>query len=202
VSKRKPATALVWALVSVVILMAMGCGSGPQATATPQPTATRPPPTPSPPPTPTPALSVARVEPDVTDLEAQDIYVRNCDGVEELHDTLAARVAVEVHTTVMEEASASGGSETIEVPPDLRAHLETLVAQAYQDAYMQAIRELMQTELAVWPTMETTVRLRKTQQRYTGTVTFPMDGKTYTAAYEHVLLVPYVTSLSSDACKA
>jgi hypothetical protein len=145
---------------------------------------------------------VARVEPVITDLEAQDIRVRNCDAVEELRDTLAAHAVVEVHSAVMAEASDGTGSETIKVPPELRAHLERLVAQAYQDAYLQAIRRLLQVELAVWPTMETTVRLRRTQQRYSGTVAFLLNGKTYTAAYEHVLSVPYVTSLATDVCQA
>lgn len=203
VRKRQASGPVLGALATALLLIAAGCSNGPQPTATPQATATRPPPTPSLVPTssPTPAPTVVRVEPVVTDLNVQDIRVRNCEQEDDLHDTLAAHVVVQVDTTVMEAAAASGGSETIAVPPELRAHLERLVALAYQDAYSEAIRALMQTEVVVPAEMMTTLRLREARQRYSGSVAFTMNDKAYTAAYEHVLSVPYLTSLEDGKCE-
>jgi hypothetical protein len=138
----------------------------------------------------------------ITDLNVQDVRVRNCEQEDDLHVTLAAHVVVQVHTEVTETATCGEGCETIEIGPDLRAYLEKLVAQAYQDAYSQAIGALTQTELVIPGEMMTTLRLRASQQRYPGTVAFSMNGKPYTAAYEHVLSVPYLASVNKEVCEA
>lgn len=170
-------------------------------TAWPEPTTTLwPTASPPPEPTATPARTVERVEPLVKDLNAEDVRIRNCETDTDLHETFAAHVAVEVETAIVEQAIVVGSADAIALPAGLRTELERLVAQTYQDAYTEAVRELMQVELAVLEDEMLTVGLRLKQMTYSGSLTFALSGKAYTAAYHHVLSVPYVESFDADDC--
>jgi len=136
----------------------------------------------------------------VSDANAEDIRIRNCETDTDLHETLAAHVVVEVETAIVRHAVAVGTADAVALPDGLRTDLERLVAQTYQDAYAESIRELMQVDLTVLKDEMLTVGIRQKQMTYSGTVAFALSGNVYTAAYHHALTVPYVEALDADEC--
>jgi hypothetical protein len=160
----------------------------------------RPPKNPPPDPTATPAATVERVQPLVNDTNAEDIRIVNCETDTDLHETLAAHVVVEVETAIAEQAVAVRTGDATALSHGLRTDLARLVAEAYQDAYTEAIRKLMQVDLTVLKDEVLTVGLRQKQTTYSGSVTFGLSGRAHTAEYHHVLTVPYVEDLDADEC--
>lgn len=64
------------------------------------------------------------MEPVVQDREAPELRIRNCESIEDMRETLASRVPVEVSATVAETAITAEGSHPSALPPDLRKQFE------------------------------------------------------------------------------
>lgn len=143
-----------------------------------------------------------RVEPVVQDREAPELRIGNCESIENMRETLVSRVPVEVSATVAETAITAEGSHASALPPDLRKQLEGLVRRAYQDVYSEALAGLMKTELIVRGETTMVYRLRQSEQRYAGQVSFFWNDQAHTVGYDHVLAVPYVDGLASAECIA
>ncbi len=119
----------------------------------------------------------------VQDREAPELRIRNCESIEDMRETLASRVPVEVSATVAETAITAEGSHPSALPPDLRKQFGGLVRRAYQDVYSEALAGLMKTELIVRGETTMVYGLRQSEQHYAGQVSFFWNDQAYTVAY-------------------
>ncbi len=195
-SKRDVETAVARLIVVTLCLLAVGCSSAPTPTPTPVPPTVTPRPTATPtvtpvPPTPTPEPpQVALVEPEVSTVDYEEFEWRNCDTLEELVRLVASVAPVQVEANIAEYATPASGGDGLAVADDLRKELEALVCEAYEETFNQAQAEGANDEFVVPPDRVISFRVLWEEHKYVGTVSFPVDGVTYSAEYTYIMMVP------------
>ena len=151
---------------------------------------------------PTPVPSVGVVEPVVSDLGPKDLRLKNCETETELVRALSQQAPVEVQTELADLAVPEDGGEARDISAELRLALENRVAGTYQNAYMAAIDRLMRAEIRVPANAEAIVRVRYWQEHYEGTVSFSMEGRSFTSPYVYRLTYATLEGFRRTACSA
>lgn len=177
----------LWALVVALGLICVGCGGQQKPGATPEVAET---------------ISVALAEPVRHELDGQLIELRNCETDTELRRPLASEVEIQIQISIAEEAMAVAGSESAEIPPEVRAELEARVELAYQETYEKVKASAEQTELTVPAWRIRRYEIDWQEQEFSSTVSFSMNGKAYTAPYVYKLCVPKKVGFQEMSCTA
>jgi hypothetical protein len=147
-------------------------------------------------------IQVARAEPVERALDAQSMDLRNCDSPTELRRSLASEVEIDQEVTIADQATAMAGGETAEISPEVKAKLVAEVERAYTQVYEEAKTGVEQTELTVPVARIHTYRIEWKEQVFSSSVSFSMDGETYTAAYTYTLYIPDEAGFFEIGCTA
>lgn len=147
-------------------------------------------------------INVAQAEPVESALDAQSVELRNCDTKAELRQSLASEVTIEKQITIADEATAAAGGETAEIPPEMKAKLVAEIEGAYEEMYETAKTGVEQTELTVPLGRIHTYRIEWKKQVFSSSVSFSMNGETYTAPYTYELCIPNEVGFREMSCTA
>ncbi len=162
--------------------------SRPTATSTPNATATP---------------GAEAVEPVVSTLDFEEFEFRNCDNMtEDLVRPVSSVAPVQEKLSIADSATPVDGGGQAPLPDEMRATLEALVRQAYQETLAQAEAEGAADEFVVPPDKIITFRVLWREEKYTGAVSFTQDGVAYMVEYVYTLLVPKRAGNRTVACTA
>lgn len=189
-------------LLAILALVSASCGS--QTTHTPNP------------PTVTAPTVVAEVKPTVTTTPQtirvlpvmpvaqvtrnDEYYFDNCSP-----DTPATRpfsevAPVQMAITVADQATQLTGTATIPIPAEVKDPLVAEVIKTYQDAFAAAKAEVAGVTLFANAHDRYTIVIVWEARVYSGSVSFPMDGLTYSAGYTYTLEVPRTGTIKPGIC--
>ena len=132
----------------------------------------------------------------------QSLELRNCEGKEELHRTLASQVEIASTITIAEEATSIATGDTMALSTAMKAPLSDQVKRAYQQAYEAAKDSVEQVDLAVPVGRIRTFTVDWKRQAYSSTISFTVNNEACTAAYTYTLDIPEITSFREMSCTA
>ena len=199
-------------LLAILALLSTSCGS--PATPTNQPAATAPPPTAQAEPTviatasrlpsgeaATPkTIRVLQVMPVAQVTRNEEYYFDNCSASTPATRPLSEAAQVQMAVVVVDQATQLTGSAKVSLPTEVKEKLATEVKAAYQEALNTARSTVSQTTLFCNAHDRYNVVILWEQRVYAGTVSFPMDGITYSAEYTYTLEVPKPGTIKPGIC--
>lgn len=188
-------------LLAALAWFGAGCGNRATPSAPPTPTpvtqATEVPPAPSPTPK---AVRVLLVEPVSQVTRNDEYYFDNCSPSAPATRSFSVAARVSETVTIADQATLLTGSATAPIPPALKEELAAEVKAAYKATLDEAISKVSQTTLYINAHDRYNVVIIWEERLYASTVTFPMDGKTYTAEYKYLLEVPRPGTIKPGIC--
>lgn len=189
-------------LLAILALWSSSCSSPASPTPTP-PTATAPPPTAQADPTVTATpetIRVLRVMPVSQVTRNDEYYFDNCSPSAPATRPLSEAAQVQMSVTIADQATQLTGSAAAPIAAELKEQLSAEVKATYQEVLSAARAKVSQTTLFINAHDRYNVVIVWEEQRYSGTVSFPMDGMAYTTAYTYTLEVPRAGSIKPGIC--
>ncbi|MDD2694762.1 MAG: hypothetical protein PHD58_02420 [Anaerolineales bacterium] len=156
-------------------------------------------------PTATQALPVVKMAAPVkgeSSYSGQTIELRNCEGKDVLHHSLATKTQVVCNITIPDEATSIKTGNKRALPKDMKTRLEEQVEIAYQKIYEEAKISVEQTDLTVPVNKILTFQIYWTKQVFSSTISFTMEDEAYTAFYTYTLDIPDAIIAEDTSCTA
>lgn len=147
------------------------------------------------------SAQVTKAVPEERALKSEILDLRNCASNEDLHSNLASEAPIKMQVALAEEATSTTG-DTILIPTELKEKLTTQIELAYQQAYEEAFSNAERIELDVPAHMIYMYDIKWTEQIFSSTVSFPMEGQDCIASYTYTLEIPELDSFTVMACTA
>ncbi len=189
-------------LLAILALASASCGS--QAGQVPSmPTAAAPPAIAEVKPTATatpPAIRVLRVMPVSQVTRNDEYYFDNCSPDIPATRPFSEVAQVQMAVAVAGQATQLTGAATAPIPEAVKGQLVAEVAKTYQDTFAAAKAEVAGVTLFANAHDRYTVVIVWDARLYSGSVSFPMDGVTYTAEYTYTLEVPRTGTIKPGIC--
>lgn len=132
----------------------------------------------------------------------QTLELKNCDGKEDLHKSLASEAQVVCTISIADKATATTTGADLELSLEMKTNLEEQVKSAYQSAYEEARASVEQKDIVVPIGKIHTYTIFWKQQIFNSTVSFKTDGVTYTTPYTYTLDIPRITIKEQTGCTA
>jgi len=148
----------------------------------------------------TESIHVAVVAPASRILRNDDFYLDNCSGRSEVRQPLASAAQVEKSVSIAAEATAVKTGAAAAIPEELKTELVAQVERAYQGVFETAKSNLDQTEMVAGAHTRFTFTIIWEEQEFASTVSFAMNGITYTAPYTYTLHIPRLGSAKPVIC--
>jgi hypothetical protein len=146
------------------------------------------------------SIRVAVVAPISRVLYNDEFYLDNCSGDSEVRRPLASIAQVEKSVALAAEATATTTGTTAAIPEELKAKLLTQIELVYQETLDTARSNLEQTEMVAGAHTRFTFTIIWEEQEFASTVSFAMNGITYTAPYTYTLHIPRLGSAKPGIC--
>jgi hypothetical protein len=147
---------------------------------------------------------VAQAEPvnGESRLSNRSLELRNCDGKQDLHKSLASEAQVICTISIADTATAVKSGAILDLSPETKTNLEEQVKSVYQSAYDEA-RVSVEQKVVVVPIGKIhKYKIYWKQQVFNSTVSFSTDNVTYTAPYTYTLDIPRITITEQTGCTA
>lgn len=186
-------------LLLLAALAWIGAGCGVPGTPTRQPTATvvEVPPAPSPTPK---AVRVLLVEPVSQVTRNDEYYFDNCSPSAPATRSFSVAAQVTETVTIADQATQLTGSATAPISAAKKDELAEAVREAYKATLEAAVSKVSQTSLYIGAHDRYNVVIVWEERTYSSTVTFPMDGVSYSADYTYLLEVPRPGTIKPGIC--
>jgi len=154
-------------------------------------------------PTPTtaaPAYRVLRVLPVARVTRNDEYYFDNCSPSAPATRSFSVAARVSETVTIADQATQLTGSTTAPIPAAKKDELAEAVRQAYKSDLDEAVSKVSQTTLYCGAHDRYNVVIVWEERLYASTVTFTMDGTSYSAEYKYLLEVPRPGSIKPGIC--
>ena len=184
-------------LLAALAWLSAGCVNPATPTAQPTSTVSEVPPEPSPTPK---SVRVLLAEPVSQVTHNDDYYFDNCSPETPATRSLSEAAKVVETVTIADQATELTGSASVPIPAAVKDQLAAEVRAAYKAVFEEVISKVSQTTLYINAHERYNVLIIWEERLYTSTVTFPMDGKAYTAEYKYLLEVPQPGTKKSGVC--
>jgi hypothetical protein len=119
-----------------------------------------------------------------------------------LHQSLSEHAQVALSITISDKATPTTTSNDLELTPEIKAALEENVKITYQTVYEAEIARVAQTDILVPVGKIYTYSVYWRKQSFSSTISFTLDGITYTAPYTYSLDLPFLTKTQETGCTA
>ncbi|HSB66015.1 MAG TPA: hypothetical protein VLD65_05505 [Anaerolineales bacterium] len=180
------------ALVLCMYLICLGCNGksiqGIQVTPTSNPAV--------------PVVNVASPIKSESSLSNQTIELRNCDGEDELHQSLAVEAQIVCNIMISDEAMSTITRNTKLLSKEMKLPLEDQIEIAYQQVFDEAKTGVDQNDLMVPINRIRTFQINWTKQVFSSTISFTMDDEAYTVSYTYTLDIPDAIIAMETGCTA
>jgi hypothetical protein len=154
----------------------------------------------SPSPTPAEIIQVTLVEPVKQVTRNDTYYFDNCSGTKERRQSLSTIAQVQKSLTLGSEATATDSGQKTTISEECRAKLMVEIEKAYQDKLAAAQAKVEQDEMVAGAYSRFNYTIIWEEQQFASTVSFTLNGQSYTIPYTYTLLVPSLGSAKSIPC--
>ncbi|MGQ9494299.1 MAG: hypothetical protein ACUVR2_11165 [Anaerolineae bacterium] len=151
-------------------------------------------------PTPEEVILVAVVEPASQVIRNDTYYFDNCSGTTERRQALSTVAQVQKSLTLGSEATATDSGQKTTLSEECRAKLMLEIEKAYQQRLAAIQAKIEQEEMVAGAYLRFNYTIIWEEQQFASTVSFAMNGQTYTVPYTYTLLVPSLGSAKSVPC--
>jgi hypothetical protein len=190
-----------WTLVLLAGMLLLGCGAcSSQATPAAPSKPTESMAMASPSPTPAEIIQVTLVEPVKQVTRNDTYYFDNCSGTKERRQSLSTIAQVQKSLTLGSEATATDSGQKTTISEECRAKLMVEIEKAYQDKLAAAQAKVEQDEMVAGAYSRFNYTIIWEEQQFASTVSFTLNGQSYTIPYTYTLLVPSLGSAKSIPC--